>query len=140
MKNDIVFKKTILMGNICFSIHFFLMGSFTASGMSVVNGIRNYLSIKQRGSKKLIVIFITMYLVVGFFTFQYWYNIFPIFSSIAATLSVFLLPDIPITIYLSIDKYILDYIRNYRKFVRSNYYRFVCPCCKYIHNYKFEKI
>jgi len=98
IKHDTHLKIVIAIGATLFSVHFFMIGAFTAMMVGIINIFRVMLSIKFHGSWYLFIFFITIYTIAGALTYQNWYDLFPIISAFASTTGMYLLSGIPFRI------------------------------------------
>lgn len=88
-KSDVKFKLLMVIGNIFFAAHFFMLGAFTAVGIDLINAARNAISIKFNKSKSLGFLFCALYLFIAFFTYETKIDIFPTLGAIIATLAIY---------------------------------------------------
>ncbi len=85
----------------CFllSLHFYLLGAQSASGVTLLAGIRNVIALHKH-SKAIGIIFLFLYIVVGIVRYQTPVDILPICSAILGTIAIFYLSGIKMRIFL----------------------------------------
>ena len=89
IKSDVKTKKIVMGGSILFAVHFFMMGAFTAMGVSIVNIVRVWLSIRYHGVVWLCTFFVSLYLLIGVFTFKEAIDFLPIFTPILGCIAMY---------------------------------------------------
>ena len=90
-------RKLILLflglGQMCFIVHFALLGVWTASAMNVVGATRTFFFM-QRGRKKwmdsdiLMYVFVCLFFIAGILSWQNWLSILPIMAMAVETIGV----------------------------------------------------
>lgn len=86
-KRDSMLKLQMSAATV-YALHFFLLGAFTGSGLSIAGGIRNYLFYKQKKRHWLLpASFIIVFSIVGILTWQGPISILPVMAMISGTLA-----------------------------------------------------
>jgi len=70
VKSDTKTKRITMGGSILFALHFAMMGAVVAMGVTLINILRVWLSIRYHGSLRLCAFFVFAYLVIGTLTFE----------------------------------------------------------------------
>ncbi len=98
-------KIALTVGCCLFSLHFFLIGAYVGAFAVAINALRNLLSLFLYGNKFLICGFIITYLIVGFYRYEYIYDLLPVFSGIVSTIALFLFSGIKMRVLISFSSF-----------------------------------
>lgn len=93
-KRDNHLKIWVAVGNIIFALHFFMLGAYTGMLINIINVFRATFSIKFHKSNKMMCFFMISYLIAGVTIFTSYIDLFPVFSSLLGTYSMFKLSGI----------------------------------------------
>ncbi len=78
----------------CMALHYLFLGAWTGVATKVISatrdGIATYKANKHQTSKILPIIFVLMYVVIGFFTYQSPFSLLPILAPITFTMMIYL--------------------------------------------------
>ncbi len=88
LKQDKRLKLLMTGQNIWLCLHFALMGAWTASLITLMTALRNYLSLKTL-SYKFTIFFIFSYLVIGVMSYDSWLDILPVTATVTSTYAYF---------------------------------------------------
>lgn len=75
---------------VVYTVHFFLLGNFTASGSACVSAVRSLVSLRWR-APAMAAIFIALNIVVGVTAAKHWTGWFPVIGCCIATYGLFFL-------------------------------------------------
>ena len=89
VKSDVKTKRITMGGSLLFAVHFAMMGAFTAMGVTIVNVLRVWLSIRYHGVVWLCGVFIAIYLLIGIITFQETIDVLPILAPILGCVAMY---------------------------------------------------
>lgn len=84
-------KQILVMQTISFifkGFHYYLLGGLSGFLTSVISAIRNLIFYKLKKSKILSVIFILLYLIIGFVTYQDVFSLIPVLATIFYTIII----------------------------------------------------
>jgi len=84
-------KQILFLQTISFffkTIHYYLLGGISGFLTSLVSMIRNLIFYKIKESKIWTILFITIYLIIGFITLKSFYTLLPVFATITYTLII----------------------------------------------------
>lgn len=84
-KNDGKLKIFMTLQSLTLALHYFLIGAITASAMSSVSGVRNFMSIFKK-LKMLAPLFIILYIGFAYYTYQ---SAVDLLTPVASCLSTF---------------------------------------------------
>jgi len=93
-KRDNNLKIYLIIGNLLFAIHFFMLGAFAGMCVNIINIMRVGCSIKFHKSNKVMFVFFLIYSLVAALIYEKPYDLLPIFSSFLGTYSMFKLSGI----------------------------------------------
>lgn len=94
IKSDKKTKTILIFSSLFFTAHFFLLGALTAAIICAINAIRNVTSIFYHGSKAMFFIFMTVYILSGYFTYQNFIDVLPLTAAILTCAGMFLLSGV----------------------------------------------
>ena len=94
IKSDVKTKKMIMGGTALFALHFFMMGALTAMGVTLLNIVRVWLSIRYHGVVWLCALFVSLYIVIGIVTFQEVRDVLPIVAPVLGCIAMYFLKGI----------------------------------------------
>lgn len=86
-KHDSHFKKFITIQAFLLSLNFLLLGAMTGFAVAFVVGCRNFLAFKM-DTKALAPAFVGLFIAIGYLNFEAVIDLFPVASSISATLAL----------------------------------------------------
>lgn len=81
-------KSILLYQTISFffkGLHYFLLGGASGFLISFVSGVRNLIFVKIKTNKYVTIMFIIIYIIIGIFTFNSFFSIFPVIATIIYT-------------------------------------------------------
>lgn len=93
-KQDNRLKIVLILGNLIFLCHFFMLGAYAGMFVNGVNALRVGSSIKFHKSTKLMLVFMTIYTAFGFYIYESVIDLLPVLSGILGTFSMFKLSGI----------------------------------------------
>lgn len=93
-KMDNHLKIYMVVGNILFACHFFMLGAYAGMAIATINCFRVGLSIKFHKSNKMMFSFMSIYAAVGIVVYKEPVDLLPIFSSLVGTFTMFRLSGI----------------------------------------------
>jgi hypothetical protein len=93
-KQDLYLKICLMTANLLFAVHFFLMDANAGMAINLLNLLRVGTSIKFHKSTKLMLVFMSTSVVIGFFVFETYYDLLPIFCSLLGSFSMFKLSGV----------------------------------------------
>lgn len=102
-KSDKRLKIFLMLSNILFASHFFLLGAYAGMAINALNCLRVGLSIKFHNSNKIMLGFISAYLGAGFLVYQNPQDVLPIFSACLGTFAMYKLSGIQMRLCLSVS-------------------------------------
>lgn len=79
---------------VVYTAHFFLLGNFAASGVALTSAIRSGISLRWRAPLIFTCFFITLNLVIGWFTAASWFSWLPVIGCSVATYGLFYLSGV----------------------------------------------
>ena len=88
--------------NFILALHFYLLGAGTAAAMSVLTGVRSSLSVYQN-LKIFAPLFLGIYLLIGFYTFEELVDVLPVLSALLGTTAVFYLSNIKMRLVMMLS-------------------------------------
>jgi hypothetical protein len=88
--------------NFILALHFYLLGAGTAASMSVLTGIRSSLSVYQN-LKVFAPLFLAVYLIIGFYTFEELVDVLPVMSALLGTTAVFYLSNVKMRLIMMLS-------------------------------------
>ena len=71
-----------------------MLGAYAGMFVAIVNGLRNGFSIRYHKSTSIMLVFFVMYLLIGFLTYKYIYDLLPIIAGVLGTFAMFKLSGI----------------------------------------------
>lgn len=79
--------KTMCIANIMDIIHYILLNAYSGCGIKTIAFFRNIFIIKKESNQKLnktiyLIIFLSIYVLLGIFTYQNIYSLLPIFAAL----------------------------------------------------------
>lgn len=89
VKSDVTTKRITMGGSILFALHFFLLGAISAMAVTIVNILRVWLSIRFHGSGLICWVFVSLYLLIGFATFEETIDILAILAPIIGCIAMY---------------------------------------------------
>lgn len=101
-KSDSQLKMGQAAQNFLLALHFYLLGASSAAAMSLLTGVRNSISL-YRNVRHAALLFIGIYLLVGFFAFEELVDILPITSALLGTTAVFYLSGIKMRLVMMLS-------------------------------------
>lgn len=84
-------KQILMLQTISFffkTVHYYLLGGFSGFLTSLISMIRNLIFYKIKTSKIITILFIIIYLIIGFITLKSIYTLLPVFATITYTLII----------------------------------------------------
>ena len=93
-KIDNHLKIYLIIGNMLFATHFSMLGAYAGMCVTTLNVFRVSFSIKFHKSTKMMLGFMTVYILTGIFIYKEMFDLLPIFSSLLGTFSMFKLSGI----------------------------------------------
>lgn len=93
-KVDNRFKGFLMVGNVLFAVHYFMLGGYAAVVTNILNFLRLGASIEFHKSKKMMYIFLGAYIFSAFFVVKEPTDFLPIFASLIGTYSMFMFSGI----------------------------------------------
>ncbi len=93
-KVDNRFKGFLMIGNVLFAVHYFMLGGYAGMVTNLLNFLRVGSSIKFHKSKKIMWVFLGAYLFSALFVVKEPTDLLPIFASLIGTYSMFMLSGI----------------------------------------------
>ncbi|MEM9469955.1 MAG: YgjV family protein, partial [Pseudomonadota bacterium] len=70
LKNDNYFKIALIIGNIIFMTHFFMLGAYAGAFTNVLNACRAGFSMKFHKSTNAMILFMSSYALLGIILFE----------------------------------------------------------------------
>ncbi|PVX41545.1 inner membrane protein [Pasteurella langaaensis DSM 22999] len=98
-RNDKTFRIVMLIQNITYMSHFWLLGANVAAMGALFSTIRTATSI-YISSKYIALFFVVLGILWGYFITDFLWQIFPIIGSVIGTISLFLLQGIPMRLFM----------------------------------------
>lgn len=93
-KRDNHLKIYVMIGNIIFAVHFLMLGAYAGVFVTLLNTCRAGFSIKFHKSTKMMFFFWGIYILAAVIVYEKPIDLFPFFSSILGTYSMFKLSGI----------------------------------------------
>ena len=93
-KADNRLKVFLIIGNLIFILHFFMLGAFAGMLVNMINALRVGFSIKFYKSTKMMLFFMLAYITACGITYQNIYDILPVISGVLGSFSMFKLSGI----------------------------------------------
>jgi hypothetical protein len=81
------------------ALHFYLLGAGSAAAIALLAGIRNSISL-YKSIKNIAVVFLIIYIFVGFYTYEYLIDVLPVLSALLGTTAIFYLSGIPMRLLM----------------------------------------
>ncbi len=98
---DKKFLIFIAISSWIWGIHFWMLGLFSAMGVSFFDVIKNLVALKYKRSKKIMIWFLIAYSIIGIFTFELnnLISLIPIFNALISIYFIFYLKGIKLKIW-----------------------------------------
>lgn len=93
-KSDERLKFVLIIANIFFAAHFFMLEAYAGMFVTLLNCARVAFSIKFHKSNNMMLFFMGVYLLTGYLVFENIFDLMPILSSLVGTYSMFKLSGI----------------------------------------------
>lgn len=103
-RNDKTLKIVMLVQNITYMSHFWLLGANVAAISALISTIRTATSI-YISSKYVALFFVILGLIFGYIITDSMWQIFPIIASVIGTISLFLLQGIPMRLFMLVGSF-----------------------------------
>lgn len=103
-RNDKTLKIVMLVQNITYMSHFWLLGANVAAISALISTIRTATSI-YISSKYVALFFVVLGLIFGYIITDSMWQIFPIIASVIGTISLFLLQGIPMRLFMLVGSF-----------------------------------
>jgi hypothetical protein len=97
-KNDKTLKKLMSLAAFLFSIHYFLLESWTSGIIKLINSSRNIISIKY-SSKYILFIFLSLYWCLGLFYADKFIDYISVLTITISTIAMFTFSDIKLRLF-----------------------------------------
>lgn len=103
-RNDKTLKIVMLVQNITYMSHFWLLGANVAAISALISTMRTATSI-YISSKYVALFFVILGLIFGYIITDSMWQIFPIIASVIGTISLFLLQGIPMRLFMLVGSF-----------------------------------
>jgi len=97
-KRDNHLKGYIMIGNLLFALHFFMIDAFAGMLINIINFFRVGSSIKFHKSTKVMLFFWGAYIIAAIVIYEKPIDLFPVFASMLSTFSMFKLSGIKLRV------------------------------------------